>query len=159
MMVTRVWEVLCLNIEDGTIHRISAKNTVLATGGLFGRCYFSCTSSAHTVRVPVMGWECDGLTEKDVHTTRTMNICPIPSHARAFMVPVGCLMTEGCLAGRRRNLFSAIVKANALWNGICPHASAKDLTSRDVVSRAMLTMEIREGRGSVGPKKYHVGIQ
>lgn len=38
--------VLCMSMEDGTLHRVFAKNTVLATGG-YGRTYFSCTS-AHT---------------------------------------------------------------------------------------------------------------
>lgn len=61
--------VLCMSMEDGTLHRVFAKNTVLATGG-FGRAYFSCTS-AHTstgdgnVSSRMMGNE--KFTNADVH--------------------------------------------------------------------------------------------
>lgn len=130
--------VTCLNMEDGTIHRIKAKNTVLATGG-YGRAYFSCTS-AHT---------CTG----DGNAMAIRAGIPIQDPEFVQFHPTGiygagCLITEGCRGegGILRNS-----DGERFMERYAP--SAKDLASRDVVSRAM-TMEIREGRG-VGKKADH----
>jgi succinate dehydrogenase (ubiquinone) flavoprotein subunit len=131
--------IICLNMEDGSIHRIHAKNTVLATGG-YGRAYFSCTS-AHTCtgdgNAMVMR---AGLANQDAEF--------VQFHPTGIY-GAGCLITEGCRGegGILRNS-----EGERFMERYAP--SAKDLASRDVVSRAM-TMEIREGRG-VGPKKDHL---
>jgi succinate dehydrogenase (ubiquinone) flavoprotein subunit len=130
---------MAINMEDGTIHRIHAKNTVLATGG-YGRAYFSCTS-AHT---------CTGdgnamaLRQKLSNQDNEF----VQFHPTGIY-GAGCLITEGCRGegGILRNS-----EGERFMERYAP--SAKDLASRDVVSRSM-TMEIREGRG-VGPKKDHV---
>ena len=131
--------VMALNMEDGTIHRIHAPNTVLATGG-YGRAFFSCTS-AHT---------CTG--DGNAMAFR-QNISNQDNEFVQFhptgVYGAGCLITEGCRGegGILRNS-----EGERFMERYAP--SAKDLASRDVVSRSM-TMEIREGRG-VGPKKDHV---
>jgi len=131
--------VIALNMEDGTIHRIRAKNTVLATGG-YGRAYFSCTS-AHTCTGDgnAMALRA-GLANQDAEF--------VQFHPTGIY-GAGCLITEGCRGegGILRNS-----EGERFMERYAP--SAKDLASRDVVSRAM-TMEIREGRG-VGPKKDHI---
>lgn len=131
--------VVALNMEDGSIHRIHAKNTVLATGG-YGRAYFSCTS-AHT---------CTGDGNAMVMRAGLANQDPefVQFHPTGIY-GAGCLITEGCRGegGILRNS-----EGERFMERYAP--SAKDLASRDVVSRAM-TMEIREGRG-VGPKKDHI---
>ena len=129
---------MALNMEDGTLHRIKAKNTVLATGG-YGRTYFSCTS-AHTCTGDgnAMAMRA-GLANQDAEF--------VQFHPTGIY-GAGCLITEGCRGegGILRNS-----EGERFMERYAP--SAKDLASRDVVSRAM-TMEIREGRG-VGPKKDH----
>lgn len=131
--------VMALNMEDGTIHRIHAKNTVLATGGS-GRTYFSCTS-AHTCTGDgnAMAMRA-GIANQD---NEFVQFHPTGIYG------AGCLITEGCRGegGILRNS-----EGERFMERYAP--SAKDLASRDVVSRA-ITMEIREGRG-VGPKKDHV---
>ena len=131
--------IIAMNMEDGTIHRIHAKNTVLATGG-YGRAYFSCTS-AHTCTGDgnAMAMR-QGLSNQD---NEFVQFHPTGIYG------AGCLMTEGCRGegGMLRNS-----EGERFMERYAP--SAKDLASRDVVSRAM-TMEIREGRG-VGPKKDHI---
>ena len=130
--------ITCLNMEDGTIHRIKANNTVLATGGA-GRAYFSCTS-AHT---------CTG----DGNAMALRAGIPLQDPEFVQFHPTGiygagCLITEGCRGegGILRNS-----EGERFMERYAP--SAKDLASRDVVSRAM-TMEIMEGRG-VGKNADH----
>mmetsp|Transcript_5189 Transcript_5189/g.6775 ORF Transcript_5189/g.6775 Transcript_5189/m.6775 type:complete len:633 (+) Transcript_5189:49-1947(+) len=131
--------VMAMNMEDGTIHRIKAKNTVLATGG-YGRAYFSCTS-AHTCTGDgnAMAMR-QGLSNQD---NEFVQFHPTGIYG------AGCLITEGCRGegGILRNS-----EGERFMERYAP--SAKDLASRDVVSRAM-TMEIRDGRG-VGPKQDHI---
>merc|ERR1719460_2337846 len=131
--------VIALNMEDGTIHRIRAKNTVLATGG-YGRAYFSCTS-AHTCTGDgnAMSMRA-GLANQDAEF--------VQFHPTGIY-GAGCLITEGCRGegGILRNS-----EGERFMERYAP--SAKDLASRDVVSRSM-TMEIREGRG-VGPENDHI---
>jgi len=131
--------VLVLNMEDGSVHRIRAKNTVLATGG-FGRAFFSCTS-AHTCTGDGNAMALrKGMANQD---NEFVQFHPTGIYG------AGCLMTEGCRGegGVLRNS-----EGERFMERYAP--SVKDLASRDVVSRAM-TMEIREGRG-VGPKKDHI---
>jgi len=131
--------VIALNMEDGSIHRIQAKNTVLATGG-YGRAYFSCTS-AHTCTGDGNAMALrKGMSNQD---NEFVQFHPTGIYG------AGCLMTEGCRGegGMLRNS-----EGERFMERYAP--SAKDLASRDVVSRAM-TVEIREGRG-VGPKKDHI---
>lgn len=126
--------VTVMSIADGTIHRIRALNTIIATGG-YGRAYQTCTS-AHT---------CTG----DGGGMVTRAGLPLSDMEFVQFHPTGiygagCLMTEGCRGEGgvlRNNLGERFMTRYA--------PSAKDLASRDVVSRAM-TMEIIEGRG-VGP--------
>jgi len=121
-------------MEDGSLHRFKAANTVLATGG-YGRAYFNATS-AHT---------CTG----DGNAMALRAGIPLEDPEFVQFHPTGiygagCLMTEGCRGegGILRNS-----KGERFMERYAP--SAKDLASRDVVSRAM-TMEIREGAWSAG---------
>jgi len=131
--------VICLNMEDGTLHRFRANNTILATGG-YGRAYFSCTS-AHTCTGDGSGMSLRaGIPLQDPEF--------VQFHPTGIY-GAGCLITEGCRGegGILRNS-----EGERFMERYAP--SAKDLASRDVVSRSM-TMEIREGRG-VGKKKDHI---
>lgn len=131
--------VLAMNMEDGMLHRFTANNTVLATGG-YGRAYFSATS-AHTCTGDGGGMALRaGIPLQDPEF--------VQFHPTGIY-GAGCLMTEGCRGegGILRNS-----EGERFMERYAP--SAKDLASRDVVSRAM-TMEIREGRG-VGPKSDHI---
>ncbi|XP_022916286.1 succinate dehydrogenase [ubiquinone] flavoprotein subunit, mitochondrial [Onthophagus taurus] len=133
---------IALNMEDGTLHRFLSNNTVLATGG-FGRAYFSCTS-AHACTGDGHGLICRaGLQLQDMEF--------IQFHPTGIY-GAGCLMTEGC---RGEGGFLINSKGERFMERYAP--VAKDLASRDVVSRSM-TIEIREGRG-VGPEKDHIHLQ
>jgi succinate dehydrogenase (ubiquinone) flavoprotein subunit len=133
--------VMAMCMEDGTMHRFHAKNTVLATGG-YGRAYFSATA-AHT---------CTG----DGGGMAFRAGIPIQDPEFVQFHPTGiygagCLITEGCRGegGILRNQ-----EGERFMERYAP--SAKDLASRDVVSRAM-TMEIMEGRGC-GVNQDHIEL-
>ncbi|WP_169544157.1 succinate dehydrogenase flavoprotein subunit [Sneathiella aquimaris] len=131
--------VLCLCLEDGTLHLFRSHMVVLATGG-FGRAYFSCTS-AHTCTGDGGGMVLRaGLPLQDMEFTQF--------HPTGIY-GAGCLITEG-VRGEGGYLVNG--EGERFMERYAP--SAKDLASRDVVSRSM-TMEIREGRG-VGGRKDHI---
>ena len=131
--------VVALDMATGTLHRFRAQMTVLATGG-YGRAYFSCTS-AHTCTGDGGGMVLRaGLPLQDMEF--------VQFHPTGIY-GAGCLITEG-VRGEGGILRNA--HGERFMERYAPNA--KDLASRDVVSRSM-TIEIREGRG-VGPDRDHI---
>jgi succinate dehydrogenase / fumarate reductase flavoprotein subunit len=130
--------VIALCLEDGSLHRFRAQLTVLATGG-YGRIYFSCTS-AHT---------CTG----DGNAMVLRAGLPLQDMEFVQFHPsgvygAGCLITEGA---RGEGGYLTNSEGERFMERYAP--TAKDLASRDVVSRAM-TIEINEGRGCGSNRDY-----
>ena len=133
--------VIAWNLDDGTIHRFRAHRVVLATGG-YGRAYFSCTS-AHTctgdgnAMALRAGLPCQDMEFVQFHPTGVYG--------------AGCLITEGV---RGEGGYLTNSEGERFMERYAP--AARDLASRDVVSRSM-TVEIREGRG-VGADGDHLRL-
>jgi succinate dehydrogenase (ubiquinone) flavoprotein subunit len=151
--------VIALNMEDGTLHRFRAHKTVLATGG-YGRAYFSCTS-AHTcsgdgnAMVARAGLPLQDLEFVQFHPTGIYGAGCLITEGERTIPSLSVLWAEQDEGSRGEGGYLLNSEGERFMERYAP--TAKDLASRDVVSRSM-TIEIREGRG-VGSEKDHIYLQ
>ncbi|KAH0952525.1 hypothetical protein HN011_002067 [Eciton burchellii] len=134
--------ILAWELETGLLHRFRAHHTVMATGGA-GRCYFSCTAAHACTGDGMAITSRAGLPLQDMEF---IQFHPTGIYGNGILITEGCRGEGGRLVNSHGEFF---------MEKYAP--MAKDLASRDIVSRAM-TLEILEGRG-VGDKKDHIYLQ